>query len=100
MITTGGLVLPCVATAFSHKYSFFVAFPLLTKHVCRPYLAITILPAFGVCISNRECHGFTNPYGLRSRVVTGTGTIVGHHLGHPGFLATRVFRDQILAKPI
>ena len=27
-------------------------------------------------------------------------TIVGHHLGHPGFLATRVFRDQILAKPI
>ena len=22
----------------------------------------------------RECHGFANPYGLRSRVVTGTGT--------------------------
>ena len=25
-------------------------------------------------IVHRECHGFTNPYGLRSRVVTGTGT--------------------------
>jgi len=25
-------------------------------------------------VSSRECHGFTNPCGLRSRVVTGTGT--------------------------
>ena len=28
----------------------------------------------GVYETIRECHGFTNPYGLRSRVVTGTGT--------------------------
>ena len=26
------------------------------------------------CAIRRECHGFTNPCGLRSRVVTGTGT--------------------------
>jgi len=31
--------------------------------------------------TRRECHGFTNPYGLRSRVGTGTGT--GWHFRTP-----------------
>jgi len=32
-------------------------------------------------LTNRECHGFTNPYGLRSWVGTGTGT--GWHFRTP-----------------
>ena len=42
------------------------------KHMKLIYKVITV-HFYTKYITNRECHGFTNPHGLQSRVVTGAG---------------------------
>jgi hypothetical protein len=53
----------------SDLYSVSLPFPVF--HASDPVTRVNCWNRYIVC---REWHGFTNPYGLRSRVVTGTGT--------------------------